>query len=66
MKPKDAKQKKSKKKTFRMNWGPDLWADVEGTSETDVRSRLGGFFDGFGVAYQPERIKKVKPWMSTL
>jgi hypothetical protein len=61
---KDIKQKKSKKKTFRMDWGNGLWADVEGTSDTDVRSRLGSFFGGFGVAYQPERIKKVKPWMS--
>jgi len=49
-----------------MDWGDGLWADVEGASDTDVRSRFGGFFDGFGVAYQPERIKKVKPWMSTV
>ncbi len=66
MKQKQSKRDRKKTKTFRMSWGDGLWADVEGTSEIDVRSRFGSFFDGFGVAYQPDRIKKVKPWMNTL
>ena len=66
MQRKESKKKNDKAKTFRMSWGDGLWADVEGASETDVRSRLGGFFDGLGETCQPSKVKKVKRWLSTV
>ncbi len=62
------RKKKKKGKTFRVSWGDGLWCDVEGASGTDVRDRLWGLVGGASSPglFDSVRVKKVKPWMSSL